>query len=46
MRIDYYNFINGGERESQKYINFFNSFGYLQITNAFDKSLVLKSRKE
>ena len=46
MRIDYHKFINGGESESRKYINFFNSFGYLQITNAFDRSLVLKSRRE
>ena len=46
MRIDYHKFINGGQSESQKYINFFNSFGYLQITNAFDRSLVLKSRRE
>ena len=46
MKVDYAFFINSNKNNYQKYVNFYNSFGYLHLTNALDKKLVKKCRKE
>ena len=46
MKVDYELFINSKKENYQKYVNFYNSFGYLHLTNALDKNLVKKCRKE
>ena len=46
MKVDYEFFINSNKNNYQKYVNFYNSFGYLHLTNALDKKLVKKCRKE
>lgn len=46
MKVDYKLFINSNKNTYQKYVNFYNSFGYLRLTNALDNKLVKKCRKE
>ena len=46
MKVDYKLFINSNNDTYQKYVNFYNSFGYLRLTNALDNNLVKKCRKE
>ena len=46
MKVDYKFFINSNKDSYQKYVNFYNSFGYLRLTNALDNNLVKKCRKE
>ena len=46
MKVDYKLFINSNKNIYQKYVNFYNSFGYLHLTNALGNNLVKKCRNE
>ena len=46
MKVDYKSFINSSKDNYQKYVNFYNSFGYLHLTNALNNKLVKKCREE
>ena len=46
MKVDYNLFINSNKETYQKYVNFYNSFGYLHLTNALKNKLVKKCREE
>lgn len=46
MRIDYQELLSMGAEEAAKYVNFFNTFGYLHIRNAFSRKLCRRARRE
>jgi hypothetical protein len=46
MKVDFHFLADAPTETARKYINFFNTFGYLHITNAFNSLEARKSRKE